>query len=68
MPRCSDAGELVSGARVSPSGGVYDLARGDTFEVPGWAVNKPTEATVRVTVGTVGTLGQGTYTVQGSVL
>lgn len=68
VPICSDASELVGAARVSPSGGVYGLKPRDTFEVPGWAVGRSTESTVRVTVGEqISSLGHATYAVEVTV-
>lgn len=68
VPICSDESELVGAARVSPSGGVYGLKARDTFEVPGWAVGRPADSTVRVTVGEqISPLGHATYAVEVTV-
>lgn len=65
VPICSDESELVGSARVSPAGGVYGLRTYDTFEVPGWAVGRPAESTVKATVtDMIGRLGHATYVVE----
>lgn len=65
VPICTDASELVGLATVSPSGGIYGLQKYDTLEVPGWAVGRPSDATVRATVTEmIGRLGHAVYAVE----
>jgi hypothetical protein len=65
VPRCVDAAELEGSNRVSPSGAVYDLKAGDTFEVPGWAANQLDKTTVKLRVpDRIGMLGQANYIVE----